>query len=209
MAEPRRTQAERKAESDAAIIGAAIELFAEQGYVRTTLNEIGNRAGYTGGLVSKRFGSKGDLLGAVLEDIFDSFRAETEEGLRDTSSVLEGLVAYADVFLHRAAHPKSKVRALYVLLGESMGAVAEVQERFAEYNRHTVAVLASYVRQGVERGELRSGIDPVRVATTLIGSLRGLTIQYIIDPQTTDIEALRTEVHGLVSAMAAPEFLES
>lgn len=68
-----RTQAERKAKSDARIIHAAIELFAEQGYVRTTLNDVGNRAGYTGGLVSNRFGSKAALLRIVLDNIQRSF----------------------------------------------------------------------------------------------------------------------------------------
>ena len=69
----RRTQQERKAESERAIILAAMNLFARQGYMRTTLNEIGKAAGYTGGLVSHRFGSKEGLLQAVLKHIRTRF----------------------------------------------------------------------------------------------------------------------------------------
>src|SRR5213079_3307001 len=60
----RRTQAERTALSEKLILRAAIKLIARQGYSRTTLAEIGKEAGYSGGLVSHRFGSKQDRLRA-------------------------------------------------------------------------------------------------------------------------------------------------
>ena len=75
----RRTQAERKAESERRIIRAARELFARQGYMRTTLIEVGQSAGYTGGLVTHRFGSKEGLLNAVVDN---SARRFAEEQVR-------------------------------------------------------------------------------------------------------------------------------
>ena len=69
----RRTQEERKAESERQIIRAAIRIFARQGYLRTTLNQVGEEAGYTGGLVSHRFGSKAGLLKAVITDSGNRF----------------------------------------------------------------------------------------------------------------------------------------
>ncbi len=52
---------------------AAIRIIPTQGYQRTTLNEVGKEAGYTGGLVSHRFGSKAGLLKAVITSIGSRF----------------------------------------------------------------------------------------------------------------------------------------
>src|SRR5205085_5012871 len=67
----RRTQAERVEASDRALIDAAIALIAERGYDRTTLAGIGERAGYSRGLVTQRFGNKENLLWAILRQILD------------------------------------------------------------------------------------------------------------------------------------------
>lgn len=66
---PHRTQRARKATSDRCIYEAAAELFADQGFTRTTLHQIGDRSGYNGGLVSSRYGSKEKLLKQVLVHI--------------------------------------------------------------------------------------------------------------------------------------------
>ena len=53
-----RTQAERTALSDRRMLEAAIRLIIERGTAGTTLREIGERAGYSRGLASYRFGNK-------------------------------------------------------------------------------------------------------------------------------------------------------
>src|ERR1700745_982557 len=64
----RRTQQERSAESARRLLDAAIELIAEKGFERTTVAEIGERAGYSRSMVRARYGSKE----ALLESIFGS-----------------------------------------------------------------------------------------------------------------------------------------
>lgn len=73
---PKRTQKDRRTDSDARIIKAAIELYATQGYLKTTLNQIGTAAGCTGALISARFGSKTGLLRAVLANIMGRFASD-------------------------------------------------------------------------------------------------------------------------------------
>ena len=55
---PRMTQAERTALSDARMFESAKQILVEKGTHNTTLKEIGERAGYSRGLASNRFGSK-------------------------------------------------------------------------------------------------------------------------------------------------------
>jgi AcrR family transcriptional regulator len=52
----------------AAILEAAREVLAEQGYARATIREIARRAGVTHGLVMRHFGTKEQLMAAALPD---------------------------------------------------------------------------------------------------------------------------------------------
>src|SRR4030088_2002423 len=65
----RRTQEERTARSDQLMIQAAIALLIERGVQGTTLAAIGERAGYSRGLVTHRFGSKAGLLAHVHDTV--------------------------------------------------------------------------------------------------------------------------------------------
>jgi AcrR family transcriptional regulator len=53
-------------------------VFAEAGYERTTIADVGERAGVSPALVVHYFGSKGDLFAAVIQDRFASFVAGEE-----------------------------------------------------------------------------------------------------------------------------------
>ena len=63
----RRKQAERTALSDRKLTEAAIRLLVERGVQGTTLQAVGELAGYSRGLATHRFGSKGGLFANVLE----------------------------------------------------------------------------------------------------------------------------------------------
>ncbi len=96
--QPRRTHAERTAETRARVIAAVVESIAEVGLTRTSASEITSRAGVTWGAVQHHFGSKDALLVAVLDDSFERFA----ERLADVP--LEGvpLAERVDLFLDRA-----------------------------------------------------------------------------------------------------------
>lgn len=74
-APPRRSHAERTAETRARIVAAVVESIAEVGLPRTTAAEVTRRAGVTWGAVQHHFGGKDGMLMAVLEDSFRRFEA--------------------------------------------------------------------------------------------------------------------------------------
>ena len=86
----RRTQAERTALSDARMFDAAMQLIVEQGTHATTLKEVGERAGYSRGLASSRFGSKMYILW------FESISSHNE--------VRDHLAAYHEIYRSDVAH---------------------------------------------------------------------------------------------------------
>ena len=66
---PRRTQADRSAKTTAALIKAARELFAEQGFTATSRDQIAQRAGVTRGALYHHFESKTAVFAAVVAEL--------------------------------------------------------------------------------------------------------------------------------------------
>lgn len=95
----------------AAILDAARQLFAERGYERTSLAEVGEGAGVSRGTPGYFFGSKAELYSAVLAQCADEVRAAVRSGRqralesgRPAEEILAGAVGEYFDFLH--AHPE-------------------------------------------------------------------------------------------------------
>ena len=80
----RRTQAERRASTRAALLQATIDCLIEVGYGGTTTNEVQRRAGVSRGALTHHFASKADLLLAAMDYLYDDFRAS----IRDAAATL-------------------------------------------------------------------------------------------------------------------------
>lgn len=206
----RRTQEERRNESDARIIAAAIELFASQGYRQTTLIQIGQAAGYTGTLISNRFGSKEKLLRAVLAHILDRFYPDT--GDTDQKAAGQGaagqpaderLLDFIARYLMDVNDRQSRIRALHVVIGEALGGMPQVHDQIVKVNRAFRRHVEGYIVDGIRTGAFRADLDPTEATVIIVGLLRGVTMQALAEPRTIDITSmigpLQATVHSFVT----------
>ena len=79
MAKPRRTQAERRAETRAAVLESATRLFGSKGYAQTSLEEIAAACGLTIRPVYHYFGNKLALFAAVNDVMEERIVASMQE----------------------------------------------------------------------------------------------------------------------------------
>lgn len=191
----RRTQAERTAASDRALIEAAVKLIADRGYERTTLAAIGDAAGYSRGLVTQRFGSKEGLLRVVVERMLESWTEHTLKPRLGDSSGIDALRATLAVYLDTVERAPNSIRALYALLREADGPVPALRERVSQLQRDERANIERWIRAGQRDGTIRDDIDPAAEATLFLGVLRGVTMQWLLDTDHVDIVAALTQ-HG-------------
>jgi AcrR family transcriptional regulator len=77
--EKRRTQAERRAHTHAALLDATAECLVERGYSNTSTNDIIRRAGMSRGALLHHFASKAELLGAAVEHVVNRCEMEFRE----------------------------------------------------------------------------------------------------------------------------------
>ncbi|HVZ35153.1 MAG TPA: TetR/AcrR family transcriptional regulator [Polyangiaceae bacterium] len=78
---PRRSQRERRDETQRKLLEATLECLAELGYARTTTPEIVRRAGLSQGALFKHYASKDALLAAAMELLFGALVAGYERAL--------------------------------------------------------------------------------------------------------------------------------
>ena len=83
MTSPRRTQAERRAETRAAVLESACRLFGRKGFADTSLDEIASEAGVTIRPIYHYFGSKLELFEAVNEVMEERIVASLQESEGD------------------------------------------------------------------------------------------------------------------------------
>jgi AcrR family transcriptional regulator len=72
----RRTQPERRAATRTALLDAAIDCLAEEGYANTTTRRIAERAGVTPGALQHHFATKAELLGHARRHLGSKFAQE-------------------------------------------------------------------------------------------------------------------------------------
>jgi AcrR family transcriptional regulator len=200
----RRTQAERRAESERQLLDAATELIAERGTTRASFAEIAARAGCSHGHPHYLFGTKTKMLEALVDDLAARFQDELLVVALADRSGLAAVTECVRLFLASLDRPWPGTRALYVLMGEALGGSPELQPALNRYHAGLRAMVASRLIEGIEAGEVRPDLDPDAAATMIVGTIRGIGLQALADPASVDVDAVVTETIDSLTRSLAP-----
>lgn len=183
IAEP---QQDRSHESTRRLLDAAAELVAERGYAEATVAEIGRRAGYSRGLVSARFGSKENLMWALVQRASDTwFPKLLDPPARE--SARDQLLALVRTIGQQVARDPQALRVLERLIFEASG---ELHERFVASQRLMESSFREILARGIVDGSVRDDIDVEVEAALLVATLRGISYQWFLYPREVDLVSL-------------------
>jgi AcrR family transcriptional regulator len=198
----RRTQAERRSEAERRLIKAAVDIVATQGLERFTLAEVGEAAGYSRGLPAHYFGSKDGLVAALAEHIVGGFGVGLGRVEKHTPG-LERLCGIVSFYFDSAAQSPTTTRALFAVLGDAVTNRA-LSVRIAQLNAHSVEAFEANLKAGVAAGDIRKTVNARAQARLILSGLRGAVGQWLIDPETIDLRALKTEFLSSLKRNLAP-----
>lgn len=185
----RSTQSERSERSTTALLEAAADLIVEGGFSALTLAAIGERAGYSRGLVTARFGSKDALIDALIRRIVGRWSHRNVLPRTEGKPGLEGVLVLLDAIRVQAQRDPRGLRVLYSLMFEAVGPDDGLRARFAAFHASMRADMAALLTRGVEDDSVRSDIDTDVESGLLVAGLRGIGYQWLLDPGGFDLVA--------------------
>ena len=188
-----RTQAERSALSDRCMIDAAIELVVERGVEGATLKEIGERAGYSRGLATYRFGSKAGLFRAVIKDVSQRWLAELTAAVEGKVGI-DAICGAVDTYHRFATESQQPIYALYILFYQSIGPGSEFKDKVADVLDRQRADVREWIQGGIAAGQISAHADAERHAEQFVATIAGLTYQWLVSPDSIDFARAHDEL---------------
>ncbi|MGY1806212.1 TetR/AcrR family transcriptional regulator [Blastococcus sp. SYSU D00669] len=203
-ARPGGRQKQRSDLSTRRLLEASAALISERGFERTTLADIGRRAGYSHGLVTRKFGSKANLLSALVERMTERFGPDRLAETVGHRSGLPALTHVVTVIRQEAERSPTELRAFYALMFEGIKPTSELHLHLRGLNRDFRGRLARFVADGIADGTVRAGADPHAVANLVTSAMRGIAYFWMLDPEEFDILAELDALSAQVAACLAP-----
>lgn len=177
----RRSQSDRRQQSEQGLLKAAAELIVEQGMASATFENIGARAGYSRGLATQKFGSKQGLIEALIARLQNRLEAQLVTHHPQAASGLDAIVAFIDIYLRTLAED-SELRAYFVLMAGAVAERSDIRNPFAAAHQDVKERLSQLFLRGQADGSVRTGFDPDTAALMIGAQLFGLSMQRLLDP---------------------------
>jgi len=172
MNAPRRTQAERAAETRDALIAAARPLFAAQGFAEVALEAIVRAAGVTRGALYHHFADKTELFAAVFEQVEGEVATRMGEAIDASNQTdpVEVMRLGAGFWLDACSDPEVQ-RIVLVDAPAVLG-----WTRWTEIgNRYNVGMVRALLTDAVETGRIPP--QPIEATVlTILGAMREATL---------------------------------
>lgn len=184
----------------AAILEAALTVFAKGGYRSGSIREVAEAVGMSEAGLLHHFPNKPSLLAAVI-DLRDTHSLEfvpleSDEPLE----TLRGLVALAR---YNASVP-GVVELYCTLSAEATSPDHPAHEYFIGRYAYTITNISRAFERCRERGLLRAGVDPASAAKSTVALMDGLQVQWLLDRDSIDMGAeLDRYLRSLVDLDAA------
>lgn len=204
LAQARRTQAERRDESQRRLLDATARVVAGEGVSAATFEAIGRAAGYSRGLATQKFGSKDGLIEALIGDLHSRQDELLSAHHIGEMPGLDAILTYVDLYLQHLGE-QDGARAYFMLLAGAVADASPLRAAFARSHDRVKHRLAALVERGRRDGGIRRDVDP-EIAALMVGSLLlGLSVQWLVDPGT-QVDAIRAmSLETLKLAFASPD----
>ena len=170
------------------ILDAATKVFVRQGFQHARMDDIVEESGLSKGTLYWYFKSKEDIINAILRRLFTGDLEHLESLVYAPGTASERLIQLTD---HRVSGLKRMSSLVPIIFEFYAVAVHQqwVQQFINEYFHHFRTLLEELVQQGIDSGEFRQ-VNARNTAISIASLYEGLTLHWMIDPQTVQWEIL-------------------
>ena len=186
----RRSNAERRDESERLLVEATLNVVTAEGVGAATFDAVGKAAGYSRGLPAQKFGSKQGMIEAVIAHLHREREAVLEADHTSEMPGLDAILHYVDTFFEGLREGPAGP-SYFMLLASAVADPTPLRKVFAASHERVGEWLEAQIRRGQEQGNIRAEFDAPSTAH-MIGSLMiGLCMQWLVDDRGRDLEPVR------------------
>jgi AcrR family transcriptional regulator len=160
-AEPAKRGRPRRADADATILGAALELLAESGVAGLSMDVLAHRAGVGKATIYRRWPSKEALVLDVLRV------ATTPIAAPDEGSLRADLTVYTDAIVERFGGGRGSDVLPHLIAASCYD--PQLRESLDEHTSRRQATIRSILHRGIARGELPPDTDVDLLVDVVLG----------------------------------------
>jgi AcrR family transcriptional regulator len=190
-------QARRGEERRSEIVAAAIDVFATRGFRSGALAEVGERVGVSPAAILYHFGSKEELLLAVIADR----RAGADLAAlppKDGMAALRGAVRFAE-----QSEREPGLTALHTVLQiESLEPDSPAHAYFQLRSRLLREWVEKALRAAKRKGEIRKDVDCAATAARVVAYLEGAAMLWLVDRSVSLVDLYRGFFADLTVALS-------
>lgn len=197
------TQAERSAISDKAMLSAAVDLILEHGTEKTTLAAIGERAGYSRGLATYRFGSKAGLYDEVCKAISLRWLEFLNNDVGELTGI-DAMCTAADSFFQFVSDSPRDAQVLQILYCAAASPKSEYRQTSINIHQRQLQDVTAWIDAGKAAGSVRDDVDATSVATQYIAYISGMTYLWLIDPGSIDFRRVNDDMKAQLRISLQP-----
>ena len=194
----RRSQQQRRAETEQRVLAAAMALIAERGSRGVSLAEVGRIRRLRQRHREPPLRGKQQLLAAVVK------AAQLFDHPVTGSCGLDQLSSLISTYLTTFASGPPRHRPSSCCGPKRPPGPCVLAPLFAERDAWFRSLLASYVRRGIDDGSIRADADPEAVAVSVLGLLRGIGMQLISTAEQAPLDLIVTQIVGIVQRGLTP-----
>lgn len=189
---------QRAEERKARLLAAALQLFARQGYARTTIEALCTEAKVTARHFYQLFDSREAILRALYDNIIADLRAGVLQAMSAPNLSLSeqiplGVSAMVHHYLEDSRHARVGVL-------EVVGVSPKMEARRREAIHDMAGLIEAYLGSLVERGDLpRRNYHLISIA--LVGGINELLAEWLTLENPPDIPELSEEIITILNAL--------
>ncbi len=184
----------RRLETRERLYRCALELFAERGYLETTVEDITEAADVGKGTFFNYFPTKEHVLAAYGGERIAAVERALDKARAMRGPVLDVLGELAADSAGQSHENPAVLRAIYAAHASCAPVRAELQKRM----RVSRKMLAEIISLAQKRGEIRSDAAPIELARLIQTVVIGFTMAWALNPET-NFQATARKMWDLIS----------
>ncbi|HEX8732770.1 MAG TPA: TetR/AcrR family transcriptional regulator [Ktedonobacterales bacterium] len=201
----------QRQERERLILRAASELFAEQGYHATSLEDIAARVGIAKGTIYLHFASKDDLVIALMKQGFDQYVKAFQDALESGATPHDKLLAVIEQFTSAAAHQGYVTFTGMMQNPAILSRMHEMREQMQARWERPRQLLMAAIDEGKAAGDFDPQLPTTLIAALLTSLVNPHTYRQLLNEQTLSNEEISASLRRFFfrGIAAEPECLPS